>query len=445
MRQFIKSTELKSISIWMISTSILSVVALFCYTLIPNKVLELVPINPEGNILFYDGLSNGTTTGKWIDKSSNSFECIVTKGIQWNYCGYQFDVADFFMPVDLSQYNILKTKINYSGTQLNKAVRLTFRSVEPSISKPNIISSFKHMNVELEKNELKHEVVLTKQEWSISRYWVDKNTVPRSKHNLDFSRIIQLSVDLTQPIELGHHMISVEYLTLEGAWILKETWYLVIIILWMGINFFIISHRVVKLDYRVHKDIEQITALSGYTNILKNQSEKYKALSATDSLTGALNRYGLNNFVTDLFPNKILTGEVSILILDLDHFKSINDSYGHNIGDVVLKKISKVIISIIRSSDGFCRWGGEEFIMFCPNTDESEATKIAHKIRKSISDLIFYTDNRVDFNVTVSIGVAQAYLNEHFDELFKRVDKALYVAKHSGRNRVDQAESEEVY
>lgn len=148
-----------------------------------------------------------------------------------------------------------------------------------------------------------------------------------------------------------------------------------------------------------------------------------------DNLTKVLNRSGLFEKLNKNFSNK----NYCLAIIDIDKFKLINDNYGHDIGDSVLKELSTLISSKIRSDDLFARWGGEEFILILKTDELTTAQTISEKIRHEVENYIF---NKVN-NVTVSVGVSGFKTKEQsFDEVLKNADKALYDAKNSGRNRV---------
>jgi len=155
--------------------------------------------------------------------------------------------------------------------------------------------------------------------------------------------------------------------------------------------------------------------------------------SIRDKLTGLYNRNYLDEFIKTEFGLSDRQGSsLSIIYFDIDKFKHINDTYGHEIGDVILKKVSDIVVENTRVSDMACRWGGDEYILILPNTDEPEAVFVAEKIRVSIEDYTFSND----INITVSLGIAERVEGEYYSSLFRRVDKALYYSKENGRNRV---------
>ena len=130
---------------------------------------------------------------------------------------------------------------------------------------------------------------------------------------------------------------------------------------------------------------------------------------------------------------------VCIVIADIDNFKHINDTYGHVIGDDVLKTIAQLLQNNLRKHDISCRWGGEEFVLLLPNTSEHSAFEISERIRENVASTAFNQSNSSNgFNVTISLGIyASIDANIELKQLIKNADKALYTAKNKGRNRVD--------
>lgn len=174
-------------------------------------------------------------------------------------------------------------------------------------------------------------------------------------------------------------------------------------------------------------------------NALRYQEAVRSAL--TDPLTGAGNRIALENVMGREFELAVRNNKpFSVMLIDIDRFKSINDNYGHSAGDLVLKSIVKSIKSTSRLTDMAFRYGGEEFVVVMNNTDAKGAQIIAERLRAAIAGLSCIYDNS-EIPVTVSIGTATWTMNESREHLFNRADTALYAAKHNGRNQVCVSEN----
>ena len=161
--------------------------------------------------------------------------------------------------------------------------------------------------------------------------------------------------------------------------------------------------------------------------------EKMKALATLDTLTGIKNRYSMNLAIeSEIKRSKRYKSSFAIMMFDIDFFKRVNDTYGHDMGDYVLEEFSRVVTANIRDTDIFGRWGGEEFLLLAPNETYDGALILAEKIRKSVE---LHNFERVG-QITISIGFTICDDNADKERLLKRVDEALYEAKERGRNRV---------
>lgn len=171
------------------------------------------------------------------------------------------------------------------------------------------------------------------------------------------------------------------------------------------------------------------------TNITEIEEYKVKLeqLSQTDALTGIRNRhYFIEHINKEIARTIRYKKPFSLLMLDIDHFKNINDTYGHDIGDIALVAFTERVTSLVRSTDTFCRYGGEEFMIIIPESSLLEAQLTAQRIRKKVAKL----DIEEVGHITISIGVTQLQEKESVESILKRVDEALYLSKESGRNRV---------
>lgn len=174
----------------------------------------------------------------------------------------------------------------------------------------------------------------------------------------------------------------------------------------------------------------------------KMRSDRFENLSITDPLTGLLNRAGIHNIVNKMIPKLGTQSTVGLILIDIDHFKSVNDNFGHDVGDDVLITLSDSINTSIRGSDSFGRWGGEEFILICPGSSEESIRNIANAVCQTAATTPIQTQGK-SLTITVSIGYGIKAHNENFERALKRIDIALYHAKHNGRNRTEAASLKE--
>jgi two-component system cell cycle response regulator len=176
-----------------------------------------------------------------------------------------------------------------------------------------------------------------------------------------------------------------------------------------------------------------------FTDRLRDNVQQSMELAITDPLTGLYNRRYMESH-TNLLVTRAFEREkpLSILVTDIDHFKSVNDTHGHDAGDEVLREFADRLRSCIRGVDLACRFGGEEFVVVMPDTDLGIASRVAERIRRRIAGEPFQIDRGArSVDVTISIGLAGLNGAEDMPaSILKRADEALYRAKRSGRNRV---------
>ena len=185
--------------------------------------------------------------------------------------------------------------------------------------------------------------------------------------------------------------------------------------------------------------LHDVTDISIYQTKLQNLMEELQVMSVTDALTSIYNRGYLEDCIAKEFERaKRYGGELSLIIFDIDYFKKINDGYGHVAGDEVLKVISANIKKLLRNSDVFGRYGGEEFCIVTPGIGLQGAMLVAERIRQHIEDVkISFQDKMIP--VTVSIGVAEySHRLNGYEDVVREADSALYVSKKTGRNRVSE-------
>ena len=175
-----------------------------------------------------------------------------------------------------------------------------------------------------------------------------------------------------------------------------------------------------------------------YTDFLRNNLDHSLELAVTDPLTGLHNRRYMSGQLTSLVRRAGQGGEpVGALLVDIDYFKRINDSFGHDVGDEVLKEFAVRLATNVRAIDLACRYGGEEFVVIMPDTDLEDGRRIAERLRLHVAGAPFRVQGLSEpLSVTISIGVACTHGEDTPDALLKRADEAVYAAKAGGRNQV---------
>lgn len=202
--------------------------------------------------------------------------------------------------------------------------------------------------------------------------------------------------------------------------------------LWLDINIVPIHNDRGELAYfaAIERDLTEHKMLQSRLEIL----------ASTDSLTGLPNRQAIMNKAEKEFARaKRYARPLSIVMIDIDHFKSINDQHGHATGDLVLSQVGNICQSALRGSDIIGRIGGEEFVLLLPDTPQLSAEHVAERMRVELANTTI-TTNQLDLQITASFGVATLSDNDHsLQDMLDRADEAMYNAKHNGRNQVKTA------
>ena len=205
-----------------------------------------------------------------------------------------------------------------------------------------------------------------------------------------------------------------------------------------GFDYSLLKYIIIFLLFGIFSFIFRELTHRKYNKILEQKNRELETLASTDMLTGIRSR---RNFF-DIAEQYILTAKrenkpLAFVMLDIDFFKKVNDTYGHMCGDEVLKNLTKIVSANLRKSDIFGRIGGEEFAIMLNNVDKNGALNVAQKIRKEISNNILELKG-IKINITASLGLAMLEHEDTLDSLYNRADKALYTSKQNGRNRVTE-------
>ncbi|MCS5421502.1 MULTISPECIES: diguanylate cyclase [Psychrilyobacter] len=199
------------------------------------------------------------------------------------------------------------------------------------------------------------------------------------------------------------------------------------------------SKNIEEILMYISDDSELNVITKEVKNIQKNVKKReieLKEIARIDSLTGVYNRQSLTTFLEDeIIKKKMFQSTFSIIMIDLDNFKNINDVYGHVFGDFVLKEVCKIFMEETSKMDKVCRYGGEEFIIVLPNTNRMDAFKVGERLRKEIKKREFF-NSREKIKVTISGGVMEYEEGLSVEGLIEIVDKSLYKAKRSGKNKI---------
>jgi diguanylate cyclase (GGDEF)-like protein len=347
-------------------------------------------------------------------------------------CGFAYMLAgpDVSKGTDLSQFHTLNLKVRYTGKA--QYLRVAMRNFDPRFSKIEDLNSPKFNFVNVPTRDLAQPISINLGEFAVAEWWTTAYNLPRKYSRPDLSNATVFNIDLQGDLAGTYHDIHLEKVEFVGDWISAEHWYLGILCIWMVLGTMYGMSQWMKMR-RAHRAQRQ------RIEQLAHEKEKYQKLSTIDALTGVLNRHGIDQFIAAL---SITHAAASVIVIDLDHFKRINDERGHETGDRVLRTLGEILSAATRNTDAVGRWGGEEFVMLCPGASLAKAADLAEKLRQKIAGTSFIPEEPMP--ITASFGVATATDDQGFEGAFRQADQALYLAKNRGRNCVVAANEEQM-
>jgi diguanylate cyclase (GGDEF)-like protein len=413
----------------LIASTLCAVLALLLYFVMPERRERLLPDRVGSAHLFFDAEHGGRNTATWLDQGQLRFKCMAGADdtSAKPYCGVSINLAHAVQEIDYAIFERMEIKIGYQGGNRLLRLRMTnFTPARPGVSDRETLRS---MDVSVLAEELQRPLVIHNQGWIATESAGANNNV------------VTIVVDMVPPMALGEHVLYIESMDVYGQRLPIANWTLGVALAWLLSIALIIGRHLTLTQRRIAGDAKRLSALADVSDELQQKSQRYQQLSNIDPLTGALNRNGFSTELAQRLVNELLRPNTTVMVIDIDHFKRINDVYGHLVGDAVLRETAALIHDNTRATDLLVRWGGEEFIFYCERVEEAQAVLLADKIRLSV-EAARIGPPELAIQLTVSIGVAVAEPREALKALIDRADKALYLAKNQGRNRVAVAETD---
>jgi diguanylate cyclase (GGDEF)-like protein len=425
-----KSTHSKVLLIGILLTCI----AVMGHRFLPERRLMLERSPDNANFFLMQSGNGAPADIQWVDQSRFHFACqfpeaaAVDQGCSF---GYQLHGANLNEGTDLSRFQTLNLAIRYTGNA--RYLRVAVRNFDPRFSTHEDLNSPKYNFVNIPSRDLAQPVAIKLSEFWVPEWWIAQYDLPRSQSQPDLSNATIFSIDLRGELAGTHHDIQIDRIEFVGAYISAESWYLGILCAWMVIATIYGISQWVRLRRKHREQRKKI-------HDLESEKDKYERLSTIDALTNVLNRHGIERFVESLTATRV---PASVIVIDIDHFKRVNDLRGHYGGDRVLRTIGEILRAHTRNTDGLGRWGGEEFVLVCPGASLSSAADRAEKLRQRIKDTNFIPEDPLP--VTASFGVATSTPDQSFDDVFRQADQALYLAKSRGRDCVVAAMDDQMH
>lgn len=387
--------------------------------------------------VYSDRVSGGSSEARVLDAENLEWSCVLKAGARFPYCGFEvmFD-PERMNGLDLRNQTRLRLFLDYEGPA--ETIRAYLRNFDPVYSIPGVNDTTKYNQVEFNVAMLDEYVELQMTDFFVANWWVAQHKVMPQYTHPQFDNIVIFELQTGNGAPWGEYRFRINRLEFDGRLMATQEWYQLILGVWLAIALIFLAIRLIFLNRELARRKTREQELLEVNSLLDTRSRTLEEMARTDPLTGAFNRQGIEDAIKGgLLDWRRERKPLSLVMLDVDFFKPVNDTYGHAVGDRVLMGIVELVQKNIRSHDLFARWGGEEFVLVCRDTPEQDAYKLAEKLRELIGRHQF--DSGI--NITVSIGVATLGETESLDQLFERADVALYSAKDGGRNRVELAES----
>ena len=398
-----------------------------------NRTFVIEPGDSHTVWVENDSGEGGNSIVSLSDADGLRMDCQIRTAISFPHCNLLIGLGDpIDTGVDLSGFSSLYLELSQEST-IRDSVRVSLNHFFRDAEQPENALPFKaHQRVFNASNQrVGYELQLA--DFYVPAWWVYANNLPAKASTSDLSNVHHLVFSPGDIADERLTSITLYRAEFRGKWLTVIQLYRLLVWVWISWLIVYLMTGAVILKRKLRKKRQEAAQLAKLNRKLGSESKKYEKMAMRDELTGALNRNGLNgvleNSIRTYFDNE---QPFSILLLDLDHFKVINDDYGHAEGDRILKELVDVISRRKRNSDFIARWGGEEFLVVCDNTTIDQAYMFAEVLRKQIAAHAFLSERPV----TCSIGVAEMF-GADIELAFQSADEALYKAKAGGRNRTE--------
>ncbi|KAB0300657.1 diguanylate cyclase [Vibrio fortis] len=366
----------------------------------------------------YGGGTRGHVTQ---ENDSITLHCNFKRDYRSPFCEVEFVISEEGQGVDLSKYDSVSINMDYEG-QENPRFRFYARNHNDAYSVTGDPISNKFNRFDFSLND-KEDIDL--KYFNVPLWWVDFYNHPITNSGVDITNTVSVELGLGSSTLEGLHQLTVYNIVFHGKVISHLTLIRALIGIWVAFAVYYVAGSM----YLIHR----CRKISDAKSIrLKREVAELRVKATTDSLTGARNRtQALDSFYH--FERLIPQGKaIHVALFDLDHFKLVNDTHGHDTGDSVLREFSDLSEQVFNENYLMYRWGGEEFLLVCLEQTTSQCNENISKFMEAMAR------NRwpQSLEITASIGLTQLERKESMRTAIKRADTALYQAKNQGRNRV---------
>ena len=328
--------------------------------------------------------------------------------------------------LDFTWFKQVKLKAYIVGKD-HEFFKLFIRSRLPELYDPSVPQSRQYNEAAFKLTAEPQTFILDRNRFHVPTWWAEMYG-SKQEHSISvFDTVDAIEISTGSSVKETSVTLVVEEIELSGNWISPIVLYRALLASWLSLAFGVMIKTYTRHRKTIVLSEERESRLRNLNMSLKSEATQLARLAHHDAVTGLLNRYGLRN--DPRVATGILTesGPASLIVFDIDHFKVVNDTYGHNYGDQILADIGTVLLETAKENQLVARWGGEEFVVVCFGVGEPTATAVAESLREVIESTV---------GVTCSFGVSGINADVPFLDALDRSDLAMYKAKSNGRNCV---------
>lgn len=411
-----------------------SVVMMSWHTTGMNRIYVIDQSTVLEHLVLSDGDHGGNSSASfhWY-KGNGILNCEIGDQYEWPYCEVSFLVRPESNPIDLSAFNFARIKIHSKGAGPQN-IKIYLRNHNPEYSSKEKDNSLKLNQIQYDVNKEEPILDIPLNTFVVPAWWLNAMGLSSLQAAQEIDRTQYIEVATGDFRQAGSHTLTIESIEFHGKWLSYSQLVSGLLFSWLAYALLLLISSSINIQRRMASERNAKEALLDINQALSLEKLELQEQAQRDHLTGVYNRFGLRKHLLEVAENQTEDKvPFSLILIDIDHFKAINDQHGHDVGDDVLQKFCQFLSSSTREKDIFGRWGGEEFILLCPESRLEQGHQLAENLRLKLVSATWPHD----IELTSSFGVAEIRDDEPISSLLKRADTALYRAKNSGRNRVE--------
>jgi len=378
-----------------------------------------------------DDRATGGASVARLERRGNEMvmHCKIVKQYSFPYCKVMITLEQAGRGLDMSELTHFTMDVRYKGVGPSQ-INLLLANVEDGMAHTDHWNTYKINQIDF-TDVPETGLITVPLNWFYVPQWWKELAHPTMSHSyVRMDNIVKFELMNAAGSREGEHTFTIRSIRVHGKLISQSHLLMVLVGLWIACAMGLLATATLLLRNQLKQSDKALALLTQVNKALELEARELAGQAHIDPLTGVLNRRGLRAAL--MSTPALLAAPMSVIFIDIDHFKRINDTYGHDVGDEVLRKFAHAVGSGIRSSDRLVRWGGEEFLIICPVTEGHHAARVAEGLRTSL-----HRQNwPAGLAVTASFGVAQHEDGEDIGVVIKRADTELYGAKTNGRDRV---------